>query len=169
MNAYEAPPGYYMLVVAKGDNGSLPSEAHWVRLIQGTPSQALILAANPPGGITSPWVSGFRDPLQTGTTPSLTQGIGDNDGDTPAEGPVTYAPISVTFTKPVNLSATDTDVTCTYVGTSQPCAGGCASCPTPCPKVVSVSGSGTSLRVRTQPDGARSCGRGAIRRTSAVR
>ncbi len=129
-NGYEAPPGYYMLFVAKADNGSLPSEAQWVRLIPGMRDN-LIVSANPPGGITSPYLF-YRDTLQTGTTASLSQGIG-GDG-TPDEGLISYAPIDVTFQDPATLTATDVGVSCTYTGTP--------TGSTPCPTVTDVSSLG---------------------------
>ncbi|HEY3241794.1 MAG TPA: hypothetical protein VGM03_00455, partial [Phycisphaerae bacterium] len=55
-----------------------------------------IVSANPPAD--NPYLAGmqpFIDPLQTGNTNALTQGIGA--AGTPDEGPYSYAPISVTF------------------------------------------------------------------------
>ncbi|HEY3242373.1 MAG TPA: galactose oxidase-like domain-containing protein [Phycisphaerae bacterium] len=136
----EAPPGYYMLFVAKdlpgapAEEGRLPSEAHWVHLSQGVPAGTSIVIANPP--TANPYAPGaFVDVLQTGPYPgpnTLTQGIGSEG--TPSEGPVAYGPITVKFSAPVTLTAADIGVNCSYTGTT-PCA-------TPCPKVKEVTGAG---------------------------
>ncbi len=75
-----------------------------------------ITQANPP--LDNPYLPGiqpFRDVLQTGATAGLTQGIGA--AGTPDEGPIRYAPISVTFgalpipsPSPSNITVSCTDV-----------------------------------------------------------
>jgi hypothetical protein len=135
LNGYEAPPGYYMLFVAKGINGALPSTAHWVQLVPAGSGTATITGANPP--TANPYCPGtpFRDVLQTGpsTGNTLTQGIGGTG--TLAEGPYTYAPITVTFSGPLpealSLTPDNITVNCTFVGKTP--------CSTTCPTVQSVS------------------------------
>jgi hypothetical protein len=60
----------------------------------------VIIAANPP--LDNPYLPGqqpFRDVLQTGTTPAITQGIGG--AGTPSLGGVNYQTITVTFDQPL--------------------------------------------------------------------
>jgi hypothetical protein len=86
-----------------------------------------IASANPP--TQNPYVPGqrFRDVLQTGTTASLTQGIGG--AGTPDAGGVTYSPISVMFSgAPL--------VPLTVAGVTVACTGG------NCPIVTNLTGSG---------------------------
>jgi hypothetical protein len=142
---YSAPPGYYMLFVARDlpgvsdGTGGFPSEAHWVRLVQGISSSTSILDANPP--LLNPYTmtGPFRDVLQTGPYPgpnTLAQGIGDpHVPGTPAEGPVQYNPITVTFSSALTLAADEIGVSCTSTGAP--------ACNTPCPAIFNVAQSGS--------------------------
>jgi hypothetical protein len=91
-----------------------------------------IAAANPP--TSSPYGTGrFRDVLQN-TTPALVpQGIGM--ASTPSEGPISYAPIAITFSgAPIPLPAVgNISRGCTDIA-----GNGQADCPT----ITSVSGTG---------------------------
>ncbi len=87
-----------------------------------------IIAANPP--LDNPYLADmqpFRDVLDTGTGATLTRGIGGTG--TPAEGPVTYSPISVTFSATPPAAPTTGNITVT-------CTGGT------CPTVSGVTGTG---------------------------
>ncbi|HEY3243754.1 MAG TPA: dockerin type I domain-containing protein [Phycisphaerae bacterium] len=86
---------------------------------------ALILA-NPPIALDNPSAPGtvFRDLLQTGTTSTLTQGIGGSG--TPTEGSVQYATISVTFGCAPNPAPTTSNITVTCTDIS---GTGSADCP----------------------------------------
>jgi hypothetical protein len=85
-----------------------------------------IIAANPPRAADNPYLPGepFCDVLDTGTTGALTAGIGA-DG-TLAQGPIGYAPISVTFSGAPSPAPTPANVTIE-------CTGGT------CPSVTSVT------------------------------
>jgi hypothetical protein len=68
-------------------------------------SAVTLAGANPPNN--------FIDPLQTGTTAALTQGVGA--AGTPNEGPVVYAPITATFSGAIEPIPTpcNIDISCT--------------------------------------------------------
>ncbi len=87
-----------------------------------------IVSANPPAD--NPYLPGqqpFRDVLDTGPGNALTAGIGGSG--TPAQGGVSYAPISVTFSAPPSPPPAPANVVVS-------CTGGA------CPTITSVSGSG---------------------------
>ncbi len=89
-----------------------------------------IAQANPPAD--NPFAAGvqpFRDVLDTGSGPGLTAGIGA--GGTPPQGPVSYGPISVTFSSTPQPPPAAVNVMIT-------CSAGAS-----CPAVVSVSGDGS--------------------------
>ncbi len=120
-----ADAGQYDVVISNacGTVVSTPAEL----MVQST-AGVTIFGANPPAA--GPFVTGqvFRDVLQTGASSlAVTQGIGA--AGTPSEGPVTYSPISVTFSgtpSPVPAIGNVT-VTCTGGG---------------CPTVTGVAGTG---------------------------
>jgi hypothetical protein len=90
-------------------------------------------ATNPP--TENPYTDGqqpFHDVLQDQIAPGFRQGIGSPI--TPAEGPIDYSTISVTFCETATLVPSDVTVTCSYTGTPP---GTC-----PCPSVSGVFGSG---------------------------
>ncbi|HEY3244726.1 MAG TPA: hypothetical protein VGM03_15405 [Phycisphaerae bacterium] len=91
-----------------------------------------IVSANPPA--SNPYGSGrFRDVLQNSTPALVPQGIGV--AGTPAEGPYTYANISVTFSGTISPAPTPGNIvrTCTDIA---------ANGQGDCPNVTTVTGSG---------------------------
>ncbi|HEY3246298.1 MAG TPA: hypothetical protein VGM03_23385 [Phycisphaerae bacterium] len=84
--------------------------------------EAALIAADPP--LDNPYLPGqqpFRDVLHTGTTFSITRGIGA--AGTPPSGAVTYNPIVVTFSQVPSAAPTPADifVWCSFTSNSATC------------------------------------------------
>ncbi|HEY3242736.1 MAG TPA: hypothetical protein VGM03_05220 [Phycisphaerae bacterium] len=79
-----------------------------------------IVAANPPTASANPYAPGqpFTDPLDTGTGPTLSAGIGA--AGTPGQGPIQYSPLLVTFSGPPTPAPSPSNITVSCTGGSCP-------------------------------------------------
>ncbi|HEY3242669.1 MAG TPA: hypothetical protein VGM03_04885, partial [Phycisphaerae bacterium] len=94
-----------------------------------------ITAANPPAPSGNPYQPGlpYTDVLDTSAgapTSALTAGIGASG--TPSQGPISYAPIQVTFNSAVTFATADVSISCTRA---------------PCPSVMGASSSGNTTTI----------------------
>jgi hypothetical protein len=79
------------------DNAGVPTSLRPPTIDAVSVAPAIIIAANPPRATENPYEPGqpYRDALDTGTGTTVTRGIGA--AGTPAQGPIQYSPIVVTY------------------------------------------------------------------------